>query len=65
MANIKDLLTSPPLLTRPKNGEKLYMYLSHSDIAVSVVLVKEIGRRQLQVYFVSKTLTPPAKTRPS
>ena len=44
-----------PMLTAPKPGENLFMYLSVSDHVVSVVLLKDQGV-QRSVYYISKTL---------
>ena len=39
LQDLKRYLTSPPLLSKPKDGEQLYVYLAVSEGAVSVVLV--------------------------
>ena len=39
--NLKRYLASPPLLTKPKEAEILYLYLAISAEAVASVLVKE------------------------
>ena len=50
-------MQSLPLLSKPLEGEILYMYLSVSDEAVSFVLVRlEIGGQQKSVYYTSKIL---------
>ena len=41
LAAIKHYLAEPPVLASPEAGETLFMYLSVSDVAVSVVLFKE------------------------
>ncbi|KAL0463191.1 UNVERIFIED_CONTAM: hypothetical protein Slati_0206700 [Sesamum latifolium] len=33
--NLKEYLSTPPLLTKPRSGEKVYIYLSISEEAVS------------------------------
>jgi len=38
---LKEYLTNPPLLSRPTEGEILYLYLAVSPLAVSSVLVRE------------------------
>ena len=43
------------MLTAPKPGENLFMYLSVSDHVVSVVLLRDQGVQQ-SVYYISKTL---------
>ncbi|KAL2240234.1 UNVERIFIED_CONTAM: Retrovirus-related Pol polyprotein from transposon [Sesamum indicum] len=56
LQELKVYLTTPPLLSNPMVGEKLYVYLAVSDYAVSSVLVCEEGGRQNPVYYVSKML---------
>ncbi|XP_019263735.1 PREDICTED: uncharacterized protein LOC109241444 [Nicotiana attenuata] len=41
LKNIKAYLSNPPLLAKPKDGEKLLIYLAVSEVAVSAVLVRE------------------------
>ena len=55
-------LTSPPLPSKLKDGETLYIYLAASETTVSVVLIREEEGKQLQVYYVSRTLLD-AETR--
>ncbi|XP_038973062.1 uncharacterized protein LOC103706605 [Phoenix dactylifera] len=43
---LKRLLASPPLLTKPQQGELLYLYLAVSPMAVSSVLVREESKLQ-------------------
>lgn len=38
---LKTYLASPPLLSKPLNGEILYMYLSVSERAINLILVRE------------------------
>ena len=52
---LKDYLMQAPMLTAPEPGEDLFMYLSVSDHAVSVVLLRDEGVQQ-PVYYISKTL---------
>ena len=51
---LKHYLSNPPLLSPSKEGENLYLYLAISATAVSVALIKEEGKRQLLVYYVSQ-----------
>jgi hypothetical protein len=53
---LKTYLANPPLLSRPMEGEILYLYLAVSQTAVSSVLVREESGRQRPVYFTSKVL---------
>ncbi|KAK0580108.1 hypothetical protein LWI29_036450 [Acer saccharum] len=56
LQELKNYLKSPPLLSKPKDNETLFIYLAVSDTAVSAVLVREEGSSQHPVYYVSKTL---------
>ncbi|XP_075658917.1 uncharacterized protein LOC142628761 [Castanea sativa] len=51
---LKHYLSNLPLLSPPKEGEDLYLYLAVSVIAVSATLIREEGRKQLPVYYVSQ-----------
>ena len=51
-----------PLLSKPLLGEVLLLYLAVSEHAVSAVLVREEGTKQLPIYYVSKALLD-AETR--
>ncbi|XP_057443853.1 uncharacterized protein LOC130736009 [Lotus japonicus] len=53
---LKEILSSPPILTSPRPGETLYLYLAVREKAVSSVLVREEEGVQLPVYFVSRSL---------
>ena len=54
---LKKCLASPPVLTKPKMGEPLYLYLAVAEEAVSSVLVREENKRQRPVYYTSKRLS--------
>ena len=54
--DLKRYMRSPPILSNPKLGEELYMYLAVSDQVVSVVLLKTRDGAQWLVYYISKTL---------
>nr|XP_025703934.1 uncharacterized protein LOC112805819 [Arachis hypogaea] len=54
--HFKKILASPPVLGKPKNGELLYLYLAITDEAMAAVLVREEGKAQQLIYFVSRTL---------
>ncbi|XP_028122779.1 uncharacterized protein LOC114319908 [Camellia sinensis] len=62
LQSLKKYLSTPPLLSAPKPGKELYLYLVVLDHAVSVVLIREVNKEQRPVYYVSKTLLN-AKTR--
>ena len=51
---LKCYLSSPPLLSPSKEGENLYLYLAVSASAVSAALIREEGKKQLPVYYVSQ-----------
>ncbi|GLT62786.1 hypothetical protein SLA2020_353960 [Shorea laevis] len=53
---LKSYLSSPPLLTKAVDGEILYLYLGISDEAISSVLVREEGKQQRPVYYISSVL---------
>ncbi|XP_057452113.1 uncharacterized protein LOC130743916 [Lotus japonicus] len=53
---LKETFSSPSILTSPKPGETLYLYLAVREKAVSSVLIREEEGRQLPVYFVSRSL---------
>ena len=59
--DLKEYLTQAPMLMAPEPGEDLFMYLSVSDHAVSVVLLRNQGVQQ-PVYYISKTMVD-AETR--
>ena len=44
------------LLSKPIEGEKLYLYLAISDEAINVALVREEEKVQWPVYYVSTRL---------
>ena len=52
LQDLKRYLTSPPLLSKPKDGDQLFIYLVVSEGAVNVVLVHEEESRQFPVYYV-------------
>lgn len=56
LIELKVYLTTPPLLSKPWDGETLLLYLTVSEHAVSTVLVHEEENKQLPVYYVSKLL---------
>ncbi|XP_077217943.1 uncharacterized protein LOC143852446 [Tasmannia lanceolata] len=53
---LKQYLSSPPLLSTPEPGEELILYLSAGPLAVAAVLVKEESNQQKPIYYVSKVL---------
>ncbi|KAK8954187.1 hypothetical protein KSP39_PZI001996 [Platanthera zijinensis] len=53
---LKRQMTQAPLLQGPKEGEDLFLYLGVGAEAVSSVLVREEGRKQLPIYYMSRVL---------
>ncbi|XP_075098061.1 uncharacterized protein LOC142175376 [Nicotiana tabacum] len=41
LKNLKAYLTNPPLLSKPRDGERLFVYLAVAEVVVSAVLVRE------------------------
>ncbi|XP_015943909.1 uncharacterized protein LOC107469032 [Arachis duranensis] len=54
--HFKEILATPPVLGKPKSGEPLYLYLAITGEALAAVLVREEGRAQQPVYFMSRAL---------
>ncbi|XP_016192711.1 uncharacterized protein LOC107633619 [Arachis ipaensis] len=54
--HFKEILAAPPVLGKPKAGESLYLYLAVTEEALAAVLVREEGKTQQPVYFVSRAL---------
>ncbi|XP_073017906.1 uncharacterized protein [Primulina eburnea] len=57
--DLKAHLAELPVLVKPEPGEKLFLYLSSTEHAVSSVLIKEEGSDQKPVYYVSHALKGP------
>ncbi|XP_024009486.1 uncharacterized protein LOC112084569 [Eutrema salsugineum] len=53
---LKEYLSTPPVLAKPEDGETLYLYIAVSTSAVSGVLVREDRGEQKPVFYVSKSL---------
>ena len=58
LQELKAYISSPPLLAKPVDGEKLLVYLVVSQVGVSAVLVREENAHQCPIYYVSKILLP-------
>ncbi|XP_073152156.1 uncharacterized protein [Henckelia pumila] len=56
---MKEHLANLPILVKPEPGEKLWVYISTTEFAVSTVLIKEEGGDQKPVYYVSHALKGP------
>ncbi|XP_075515468.1 uncharacterized protein LOC142550117 [Primulina tabacum] len=57
--DLKIHLAELPVLVKPEPGEKLFVYLSTTEYAVSSVMIKEEGSDQKPVYYVSHALRVP------
>ncbi|XP_074297785.1 uncharacterized protein LOC141628558 [Silene latifolia] len=55
---LKHYPSTPPLLSKPEQGEPLFLYLAVTEVEVSAVLVREQGKEQKPVYYVRKFLQP-------
>ncbi|GKU99761.1 hypothetical protein SLEP1_g12559 [Rubroshorea leprosula] len=53
---LKQYLVSAPLLSKPVEGESLYVYLGVTEEAVSSVLLREENKNQKPICYVSKIL---------
>jgi hypothetical protein len=53
---LKEYLSSPPLLSRIIPGEPLYLYLAVSPTVVSAALIREEASTQKSVYYISQAL---------
>ena len=56
LQELKHYLSSPSLLSTPKQGEVLYLYLAVSDHAVSSILIREESGQQRPINYTSKIL---------
>ncbi|GAU46761.1 hypothetical protein TSUD_92560 [Trifolium subterraneum] len=59
LQHLKRAFSEPLVLTRPVEGEKLYLYLVVASEAISAVLIRETEQGQKPVYFVSRALQGP------
>ena len=59
LKHLKETLSTPLVLSRPDQGEVLYLYLSVSFDGVSAVLASETTEGQKPVYFPNKALLGP------
>ena len=53
---LKEYLGKPPLLTKPVEGEPIFLYLVVSEYAISGELIREEQKVQWLVYYISKCL---------
>ncbi|KAK1563327.1 hypothetical protein Q3G72_026076 [Acer saccharum] len=59
---LKEYLGRAPILSKPMDGEILYLYLSVTEVATSSILIRLEEGIQRPVYYTSKALLP-AETR--
>ena len=59
---LKHYLATPPVLAKPLEGERLFLYIAVSVTAVRGVLIREERSEQKPIFYVSKTLLD-AETR--
>ena len=59
---LKDYLSTTPILSAPEGEENLFLYLAVSEVARSVVLVREENKKQRPVFYTIKMLLD-AETR--
>ncbi|XP_059663758.1 uncharacterized protein LOC132309470 [Cornus florida] len=50
-------MAKPPILSAPKPGETLIMYLAISSIATSAVLIRKESKSKYPIFYTSKTMT--------
>lgn len=60
--DLKCYLASPPILSKLKLGEDLYMYLAVSNHAMSALVLRHQDKTQRPMYYINKTLVD-SKTR--
>ncbi|XP_057452361.1 uncharacterized protein LOC130744188 [Lotus japonicus] len=53
--HLKEMLSTPPVLSKPVQGLPLHLYFSVGDHAISSVILQEVDGEQKIVYFVSHT----------
>lgn len=56
---LKEYLEQIHLLSSPRLGETLYIYLDASNFVVPSVLIREEDNKQLSVYYIRKVLNGP------
>lgn len=59
LKQLKSYFFHPFILSAPKFGEELYLYLVVSHISVSAVLLREEDGIQKPIFFTSRTLSDP------
>ena len=54
--DLKQYLSSPPILSKPEKEEVLYAYLAVTNYALNPVLVKNKDGFQWPIYYISKSI---------
>ena len=54
--SLKEYLSKPLLLSKPIEGERLYLFLAVTEYAISGALVREENKIQWPMYYISKRL---------
>lgn len=57
--HLKQYLTTPPVLSKPDEGDILYLYIAVSSTAVSSVLIEHDMGEQKPIFYMSKRMTDP------
>lgn len=55
-SRLKEYLSQPPFLSKPRLREDMYLYLVVSNVNVSTVLIQEEEGTQLLIYYVSHSM---------
>lgn len=53
LLGVKRLVGQLPILTKPRVGEKLWVYLAMSEVVVNAVLVWKEEGKQYPMYYIS------------
>ncbi|XP_048615560.1 uncharacterized protein LOC106420647 [Brassica napus] len=62
---LKQYLTTPPVLAKPDVGDVLSLYIAVSQAAVSSVLIKEECDEQKPIFYTSRRMTGPESRYPT
>ncbi|XP_059633608.1 uncharacterized protein LOC132276269 [Cornus florida] len=63
LSRLKGYMAEPPILSAPKPGEVLIMYLAIFNTSTSATLIRNERKRQYPIFYTSKTMTD-AETYP-
>ncbi|KAF8092995.1 hypothetical protein N665_0394s0004 [Sinapis alba] len=61
---LKEYLTTPPVLAKPKEGDILSLYITVSSTTVSGILIKEDRGEHRPIFYTSKRMTDPEMRYP-